>query len=272
MALNRPGELISRYALADLHAWGDRHVVKLYRADCAEEVAEREAAKARTVRAMGIHTPEVVDVVKVEDRVGVVYDKPDGPTMLQELLESPDKAEEYGRLLAALHADLHARAAPDLPSQRAQLHTNILRAKGLLEDRKAVILERLESLPDDRAACHGAFEPGSVVLGSGDPMILGWSDAGRGTPLADVVRTSLLLALATPPLLPDPTQVHAFASVRATFHAAYLQRYGELRPYEETDLLAWELPVAAARLSELVSVSEYNALVLKVGDALRREA
>lgn len=81
------------------------------------------------------------------------------------------------------------------------------------------------------------------------PVIIDWTNATRGNPLADVARTSLLLRV---PELPPVPKRWVVAAVRSWFLGAYLQRYRQLAPCNEKDLTAWEPVIAAARLREQI--------------------
>lgn len=248
---------------AELFAWGARHVLKLFRPDWSVEVAEHEAALARTVHATGLATPAVVDVVVEDGRAGIIYERADGPTMLQMMLASPSEALDSARLLAELHVAMHNRSGPGLPPLRQRLRRKIEHAPPLPGDWKTAILARLDRLPDGDAICHGDFHPDNVVMTAGGPIIIDWIDAAQGQPLADVSRTLLLAGHGAPLEGSESGQLDA---LRRPLVEAYLARYRELRPFDPADLDAWRLPVTAGRLSE--GIAEEEASLLAVIDEL----
>jgi aminoglycoside phosphotransferase (APT) family kinase protein len=259
------GSQLAVGATAEVFAWGDRHVLKLFRHGIPATVAEREAAQARLAHAAGLPTPAVGDVVAVEGRAGIVFERTDGPTMLQRLSDAPGSAEGLAGQLAALHADLHAHAAPRLPAQRERLRLNIGRAQGLSERLKARAAQALDALPDGEALCHGDFHPGNVIMTVGNPVVIDWLDATRGNPLADLARTALLVRHAELPAhVYAPAVQQAVRGLRVAFLEAYLRRYASHRPVDSGQLAAWALPVAAARLAEPVGPGEREELVTAV--------
>ena len=82
----------------------------------------------------------------------------------------------------------------------------------------------------------------------------------QGPPLADVARTCLLIEHGSPSQNGNAVQGTRLESVRHRFLEAYLARYEELRPFEPSDLAIWELPTAAARLEEGISIEEESLL------------
>ena len=104
--------------------------------------------RARVAAASGLRTPAVLDVVTVEGRPGIVFERVDAPTMVEVLIAHPNRCEELARAMAALHAALHDRAAGGLPSLRQRLEEKIGEAQGLSERGRAGALAALARLPD----------------------------------------------------------------------------------------------------------------------------
>ncbi len=254
------GALIGRGRTAEIYAWGDRHALKLFYAGWPAANAQAEAAVARRVRASGARAPAVDGVIEVDGRPGIVYERVDGPSLLRRASAQPWTLLRSARLLAELHAELHARPASGLPSQRQYLIEQIHAAPALSIEQKKAALDTLAQLPDGEALCHGDFHPDNILLTARGPIIIDWPLAMRGNPLADVARTSLLLRLgALPPGTPGRWLIE---TGRALFHHLYLRRYIQHRVVSRGDIATWQLPIAAARLSEGVSGEEKPLLAL----------
>jgi len=125
---------------------------------------------------------------------------------------------------------------------------------------KQAALEALAQLPEDTVLCHGDFHPDNIVLSARGPVILDWTDATHGHPLADVARTALLMQhAALPPHMPGRWLIE---SGRALWFWLYLRRYCQLRSVSPGQVEAWLLPMAAARLSEGIPEEEGRLLRL----------
>ena len=254
------GELVGQGRIAEVFAWGDEQVLKLFRDWCPADWVEYEARIARAVQATGLRVPAVGEVIEVEGRWGIVYERVEGRSMLEQLTNKPWTCVRLARTLAELHAVMHARAAPGLPPLRQRLEGKVQRAEPLSTDLKEAALKALAQLPDDDALCHGDFHPDNVQMSARGPIVIDWPDATRGHPLADVARTSLLFGMGGLP--PGTPRRWLFQALRATFHAVYLRRYFQLRPGSRELLAAWQLPVAAARLEEGIAEEEEQLLAL----------
>lgn len=266
--MSRLGPRIAKGRTADVFRWGERQILKLYREGFPPTAAEREAALARMAHAAGVRTPEVIDVVTIDDRPGVIFERVDGLTMLQVLSESPWRSGDLARQLADLHADLHAREQPGLPPLHQYLRSAITRGKGLSGEIKAAVCTTLDSLPDGNAVCHGDFHPANVIMSSAGSVIIDWVHATRGDPLADVANTALVFTHAVLSRPVEPPIRTRIDQVRSSFYAAYLRHYAELRFVTDEELAAWKLPVAAAGLSEHAPDAQREALVSLVKELL----
>lgn len=266
--MSRLGPKFAKGRTADVFRWGERQILKLYREGFPPTAAEREAALARMAHAAGVRTPEVIDVVTVDNRPGVIFQRVDGLTMLQVLSESPWRTGELARQLAALQADLHAREQPGLPPLHQYLRTAIARGKGLSEETKAAVCATLDSLPDGNAVCHGDFHPANIIMSPAGPVIIDWVHATRGDPIADVANTALVFTHAVLSRDVEPRIRGKIDQVRSSFYGAYVRHYAELRTFTDEQLAAWKLLVAAAGLSQHAPDAQREALVALVKELL----
>lgn len=243
---------------AEIFAWRDGTILKLYRAWCPAEWVEYESKVAKIVTQAGVPSPQSFEIVEVNGRRGLVYERVDGVSMLKQLSRQPFKLGAYGKTLADLHLEMHRHPAPDLPPQRAPLERAIRSAKLLSEDLRAAALHRLAGMPDGERLCHGDFHPDNVLLTSKGPLVIDWVTATRGDPWADVARTQLMLTMG------EPVGVSLMARLmllgRQKFFQGYIRQYEALSPGRHERLHAWLPVIAAARLNENIQ-SEQNGLL-----------
>jgi aminoglycoside phosphotransferase (APT) family kinase protein len=252
--------LIGQGRIAEIYAWGKDHVLKLFREWCHPDWVDDEARIARAVHATGIRAPAVGQVVEVDGRRGIIFERVYGPSMMEQITTKPWTFVHAAPLLAELHVSMHACLAPELPSLRRRLADKIRAAEPLSPGLKEAALNALDRLPDDNVLCHGDFHPDNVLMSQSGPIIIDWPDATRGHPLADVARSQLLMQVGGLP--PGTTRRWLIQSLRASFRTRYLRRYFQLRPASREQLAAWQLPVAAARLSEDIPEERERVLAL----------
>ena len=147
------GERVGAGAMSEVFAWDEGRVVKLFLA-AYDFAVERELECARAVNEAGVASPAVHEVVEVDGRRGIVYDRVDGPTLLDQLLRAERSPRDVGRTLAGVHLAMHAVAVPGLADLAA-----VIRA----QDPNAEV-------PAGDIVFHGDFHPGNVISGPAGPV------------------------------------------------------------------------------------------------------
>ena len=239
------GMLIGKGAMADVFAWGENRVIKLFLRELPLSKVEQEFRAARSVAASGLPVPSVFEMAEVEGRHGIVFERLHGASMLAQVQARPWKLCWAARQLAELHAHVHSRAGPgDLPTFREILRRRITANSKASEHAHSEALGELEKLADGEALCHGDFHPDNILFTEGGVSIIDWSGASRGDPIGDVACTCHLIQNASLPPW-TPRYMHLLLTIsRRLLHATYLKRYFELRPGGRDQIAAW-LPVLA---------------------------
>lgn len=232
---------------AEIHTWQEGQVLKLFRGWVGPESIEREARIARAIHAGGLPVPAVGEIVRLDGRDGLIYERVDGVPMWESFSRKPWKLLYYARRTAELHVEMHARTIQtEIPSQRQKLVSKIQHAEVLPAHLRSEALAALGGMPDGDRLCHGDFHPGNILITRKGESIIDWIDSACGNPLADLARTTILLLGAAGS---RPRALVQKAIVRI-FHAAYIRHYFRLRPGGEDEYGRWLPIVAAARLSE----------------------
>lgn len=232
---------------ADLYAGPNGQVVKLLKPGIHPSMLARESAKTAAVRAAGLPVPWVGDRVEIDGRQGLVFQRIDGPTMLEVILSDLEQSAVFVRPFANLHVSVFNAGGHDLPDVKEVLADKIDGADLPLAQRTAA-KDHLVGLPDGASTLHGDYHPGNILLGTDGPIVIDWGEASRGAVAADIARTLLLLTPeSAADVVPDPEGVAAHV---AQFATAYTTRCLQETSTTVADLAAWRLPVVAARLSE----------------------
>ncbi len=249
MERNRPltlGELIGKGRTADLYQFGGDRVVKLLARETPSQWAELEAEFTRAVGSVGLPVPRVDDVVRLEDRWGIVFEYIDASSMLTRMIERPGDVVRLVEELVALQRSIHAVRLPDgLPSRLERMRAKIDGAVGFGVEQRNRGVDLLDRLPHGGAVLHGDLHPGNILLSVAGPVVIDWFDAAVGHPAADVERTALLL---------DP---HGATDLRH-LRGASTELIGDVhRVYCETwdgaalgNRTAWRAVIALGRVAE----------------------
>ena len=217
------GERVGSGAMSEVFAWDEGRVVKLFR-PAYDYAVEREHDCADAVHQAGVASPAVHGIVEVDGRRGIVYDRVEGPTLLDQLLRSEHSPAEVGRVLAAVHLTLHAVAVPNLPDLATMIRA-----------------------PAGEIVFHGDFHPGNVIAGPAGEMTIDWVNAHLAPRAADVART--VMAVRYQGLRPDQPAgaLRRERTVRARILDSYLAAYLAAEPIVTEELASWLARAASSQ-------------------------
>jgi Ser/Thr protein kinase RdoA (MazF antagonist) len=234
------GARIAEGRTAEIFAWRDHRILKLYREWCPPHWIDYELKIARIVQSAKLPVPAVGEIVEVNARRGLIYERLDGGAMREMLLAQWWKISRFARMFAELHTAIHACTVADLPSQHEGFAHAIHSAPTLPDDWRSAALRALDDLPDGDQLCHGDFHPGNVLMTAHGPIVIDWMTAKRGNPIAEWIANGL----------------------RGQFSSSYLRRYGDLRALNHAQIAAWMPVIAAARLNENIAAERDQVLAM----------
>jgi Phosphotransferase enzyme family len=247
-----PGPLIGQGRTAEIYAWQDHQILKLFYASFPPQLAQFEMEKSRVISGLDLPTPKFYGMVEIDGRKGLIYERVEGVSMLKMINSRPWSLLRLARQLAELHTTIHQQDGTGLPSMRPALEATIQRVTSLSVNLSAKVMQLLQDLPDGKALCHFDFHPDQVMMTAKGPVILDWMTAYQGDPRADVARTIVLFKVGQVPYggLVMRTIINTW---RGLFLETYISRYLELHPgFTREAFTPWLIPVAAARLDERI--------------------
>jgi uncharacterized protein (TIGR02172 family) len=231
---------------AEIYKWQNGQVLKLFHDWFGLEAIHYEQRINQAVHASGLPVPAVGEIIRVNDRNGLLYEYVAGSTMWE--MMRPWNTFRFALQMAELHTEMHASTIEiDIPSQHQNLRNKINAAEVLPADLREKSLAELDSMPAGNQLCHGDFHPGNIMVSGQEVIIVDWIDATLGNPLADLARTTILFqgAVETRQILNPWHRI----MIRA-MHARYKQHYFTRCPGGEQEYARWLSINAAARLSE----------------------
>jgi len=238
---------------AEVYTLDEDRVLKLLKAGFGSAMASDEAAKTRAACEAGVSAPAVLDLIELDGRYGIVFEKIDGDLLLDDIVLDAMRFREWARVFANAHIDVLSRSTTDLPDIRDVLRGKI-EAGDLPVAKEQAALSVLAAAPDGDAVLHGDFHPGNIIFTTGDPVTVDWVDAAQGHPGADIARTLWLLSPATmSEAIPNK---RVMTMIQGYFRKRYLKICSSKLKVDRRVIDAWRLPVVAARLSEGVEREE----------------
>jgi uncharacterized protein (TIGR02172 family) len=250
---------------AEIHAWKEGQILKLFYDWFSLENIETERRNTGAVHAHGLPVPAVGEIVTVKGRHGLEYERIRGETMFRMFRRKPWNVFRYGWRMAQLQVNLHQSILPaGLASQHQVLRDAIQHAEALTSRLRAKALAALDSLPDGDRLCHGDFWPSNILFAPEGERIIDWFRATCGNPLADLARTTNLATgffgtsqVQRPFLTFGSTRLSqvkntVFQLFCHLCYPAYIHFYFRLSPGGEQEYRRWLPVVAAARLADAI--------------------
>ncbi|WP_018609249.1 phosphotransferase family protein [Uliginosibacterium gangwonense] len=261
---------IAQGRTAEIFAWDESRILKLYFQHFPPQVVSHEAHINRLLASSRLPMPHLHEEVVVDGRHGLIFDRVEGPTCLHRLTKAPWQVATIIHDMVKLQQEINQRTAPpELPSLNEYLRKNIRRAPLLSETERKHILLHLDQLPAGNTLCHFDFHPDQIIMTARGPMVIDWPNAVRGSPVADLARTWIMLAMSAPPGT-GPLARRMLSIAQLFVSRQYLARYlgNTAMGCGRDDFRAWLLPVMAARLSEGIK-EEQDALLGHIRHLLR---
>jgi aminoglycoside phosphotransferase (APT) family kinase protein len=239
------GAVVAQGSRSTVRALGADAVAKVPLPGTAEAWIRYEAEYSIAVRLAGAPVPEFLGFIEYDGRAASVYRRARGQVMWDAILADRASVRSHAGLLADLHHQLATLVPPvTVPSFVDRIRCKVRVAAplvGLAAD------EVLAVQPKDGpiVLCHGDLHPSNVILTADGPMVVDWFDTGRGDPLADIARSTLLMA---PDADVAPSHLSGGgAELRQQLTDAYLVALGDIDPAR---LAQWRAVMAIARIAE----------------------
>ncbi|MBC8062379.1 MAG: phosphotransferase [Clostridiaceae bacterium] len=254
------GKLIGQGRTSEVFEWGQDKILKLFRTGLPKTAIENEYEVSIHIYKQLNLTPKVYELIEIDDRTGIIYERINGITMMKVIASKPWKVKKEAHRLAQLHKSIQLKVDFKLPNYKIRLKDTISNTELLQADVKMRLYEYIDELRDDNILCHGDFHPDNVLITKNGDIIIDWMTSTQWNPLTDVARTSVIFKFG---VVPDKTYLEKqiINIIRNKFYLEYIRHYLKLTGVKIEQIEQWELPVAAARLVEWLPKEEKIALL-----------
>ncbi|WP_406242557.1 aminoglycoside phosphotransferase family protein [Tissierella carlieri] len=186
------GKIIGRGNTATVYELEEDKVLKLFNQGYPKESVEKEFNNARTISNMDFVKPKAYEIIFSEDRIGIVYDKIEGESLLDWVMRTGD-VQSCAVYMANLHKEILQNNISNVPSYKEFLKYNIVKALSGNPNKQKEALDMLDKLKDGNTLCHGDFHPGNIFISDGQAMVIDFMNVCHGDFLYDIARTVFLV-------------------------------------------------------------------------------
>lgn len=238
--------LLTQGSTADIYAWEEGKVLKLFREHTQWHANEVTATKAALNS--GLPVPEVFSgLIEVDKKEGIIFERIDGLSMTEYLNKHPHKVEAYARSTAMLHSQVHSTVRDELPALAEILTWSIQQLDSVGKDIKNVVLDILRDLPVGEKLCHNDYYPNNIIVSPRGPIIIDWAMGTKGNPDADFARTWLISRMWLERLKESKSPQHTIIMWQQ-FWDSFFNQYKLINPFCFERLAQWQIVTATASL------------------------
>ena len=230
----RYGDLIGAGMSAVIYA-RDGIAAKVYREGQPRRQVFQEAFTLAAVADFKIPAPQVYGVETLCGRTAVLMDQVCGRSLLDIMVENPEKAEECIDTVVKLQIMMHAVETTDFRPLKLSLFGMILASPSLNHEEKERLKALLTPLPDGLSILHGDFHGGNILYDGESYRIIDWAEVACGHPAADASRSYL-----------------DYFMYKEEYAEMYLEKYCSASGISREEVMAW-LPVMAGSLYGFLS-------------------
>ncbi|MDF2821349.1 MAG: putative aminoglycoside phosphotransferase (protein kinase related), diverged [Clostridiales bacterium] len=262
------GLMIGQGNTAEIYQYGTNKILKLYRKGLPEAFCKNEFEITKNIYDLLGLCPNAFDVIEVDGRVGAIYEKIDGQTMLKSMLSRVWSIRKQSKLLAHYHESIQKPIEFEIPTVKDKLKYDIESVNELSEVEKKKLFHYIDNLPDGNILCHFDFHPDNILMSKERVVIIDWMTACKGNALADVARTSIMLKYGSIQIKSAFVKM-IINKFRKKIYQHYIAEYIKNTNCNFRDIEKWEVPIAAARLCEWIPEDEKKKLLSIVQEFIK---
>lgn len=257
--------MIGQGNTAEIYQLDDNKILKLFRNGLGQSIIEKEYQNSVSVMKILDCVPKVYEMVDVNDRTGIIYQKITGTDLLKIMTTSIWKINAYSKKFAHYHLYIQKPVKDNMCTVKEKLIDDLNNVHELSDKNLKKIQRYLEQLPEGNDLCHFDFHPGNIMISDKNAFFLDWMTACKGDVCADVARTCILLKYGE--VAHAPWIMKKIISIfQHHIYKIYVKEYLKISKKSMDDITQWELPVAAARLREWITDHEKQVLIQLIND------
>ncbi len=182
--------MIAKGATAEVYEYEEGKICKLFFEGYPVEYINIEYQNAKVMFYLNLNVPKPFEVVTMDNRTAIIYERIYGKTLWEIWEENEDKKNEGLDVFVQIHKELLSHHSKDVLSYKEFL-TGMLRGKSVESQE---LYEEINALPDGDSILHGDFHPGNILVKvDGTPIIIDFMNICYGPQLYDIARTFFLL-------------------------------------------------------------------------------
>ncbi len=177
-------EVIANGNTAEIYEYGNQRICKLFYNGYPQQYVDHEFNNAKEIWSLGIKSPKPHEIVSINGRPGIIYDKIIGEELSDKIRNSDQ--ETWLNRFVKFQKDLFGFHDDNLMDYKDFLK---LFASGAEE-----LLLKIDGLDNGNSVIHGDFHPSNLMVDrTGTLILIDMMNVCKGSSAYDVARTYFLL-------------------------------------------------------------------------------
>lgn len=256
-----PGAPVTHGRSAEIYAWGDDKVLKLYFKDFPESDVDLEYSNTAEAYKCGCTPMQCFEKVEYDGRFGIVLKKIPGISMTKMPEKNPLILFRAGRIIAEQHVMVQSKHSDNLPDirEKAAACLDGEPFAFLTAEKREKVRGYILSLPAGNSFIHLDFHTENILMDGKDTVVIDWMTAAKGRPEAEVAMMDFLHHHAE--LFPGSSkaQLAFYTAVRTYIYNSFIKHYVRLTGMNLADVEPWKIVALVLRkgLWNIASEKEY---------------
>ena len=179
-------KLIAKGNSAEIYKQNENQICKLFYKNYPKQLVEHEFNNAKIIYQLGINTPFPYDIVFIEERYGIIYEKLNGTTLLSKINTENTNVDFWIEKFVNFHKDFLKYQSDVLINYKDFLK--------LFASESVDLIKKIDNLQDGNFVLHGDFHPENVIVDNKSNLFLiDMMNVCKGPMIYDIARTYFLL-------------------------------------------------------------------------------
>ena len=179
-------KLIAKGNSAEIYKQNENKICKLFYKNYPKQLVEHEFNNAKIIYQLGINTPFAYDIVFIEERYGIIYEKLNGTTLLSKINTENTNVDFWIEKFVNFHKDFLKYQSDVLINYKDFLK--------LFASESVDLIKKIDNLQDGNFVLHGDFHPENVIVDNKSNLFLiDMMNVCKGPMIYDIARTYFLL-------------------------------------------------------------------------------
>ncbi len=188
-------EIIGKGRSAEVFDYNDNQVLKLFYSSSSNKDINHEYFITKNLSHTTSIVPKVYNVINVNNRVGIVYEKMIGKTLSDHLSRNFKNVRKIVHEFAQTQKIINKMNFDNFQINTNKLEQKIMKSSLLCDTEKEIIIKYLKII-NKNEVCHGDYHPENVFVDEDHNLrVIDWENMFVSNKYIDIARTYYLIKL-----------------------------------------------------------------------------